>query len=153
VATRLHGTVASVGLLSSTSGSLTTFPVFVKLDPGSRHLFDGAGADVVIDTGTAAGVLSVPNSAIHVGAAGRYTVSVVNGGTTTTTRVTLGLIGTDVSQVKSGLKLGDRVLLADPSKSLPSSSTSNTSGSFRFGGRGGGAVVVPNFDRSSVGGK
>jgi len=126
VAKKLHGTVESVGLLSSTSDSTTTIPITVKLDADSPDLFDGSGADVVITTGTAADVVAVPNSAIHSGAGGSHTVTVLNGGKTSTVRVTLGIAGRDLTQIKSGLKVGDQVVLADFSQSLPSSSTNSS---------------------------
>ena len=126
VAKKLHGTVESVGLLSSTSDSTTTIPITVKLDADSPDLFDGSGADVVITTGTAADVVAVPNSAIHSGAGGSHTVTVLNGGKTSTVRVTLGVASRDLTQIKSGLKVGDQVVLADFSQSLPSSSTNSS---------------------------
>ncbi len=133
VAKKLHGTVESVGLLSSTSDSTTTIPITVKLDADSPDLFDGSGADVVITTGTAADVVAVPNSAIHSGAGGSHTVTVLNGGKTSTVRVTLGVASRDLTQIKSGLKVGDQVVLADFSQSLPSSSTdSSNNGTFRL---------------------
>jgi len=133
VAKKLHGTVESVGLLSSTSDSTTTIPITVKLDADSPDLFDGSGADVVITTGTAADVVAVPNSAIHSGAGGSHTVTVLSGGKTSTVRVTLGVAGRDLTQIKSGLKVGDQVVLADFSQSLPSSSTnSSNNGAFKL---------------------
>jgi multidrug efflux pump subunit AcrA (membrane-fusion protein) len=133
VAKKLHGTVESVGLLSSTSDSTTTIPITVKLEADSPDLFDGSGADVVITTGTAADVVAVPNSAIHSDARGRHTVTVLNGGKTSTVQVTLGVAGRDETQIKSGLKVGDHVVLADFSQSLPSSSTdSSNNGGFRL---------------------
>jgi multidrug efflux pump subunit AcrA (membrane-fusion protein) len=152
VTARLRGTVTSVGLLSTTSGSTTAFPVAVTLAAGSRHLFDGAGADVVIATGSLAGVITVPNSAIHSGARGAHTVSVVSGGTTATKGVTLGLVGADVSQVSSGLRVGQQVVLADLSRSLPSSTTNSNQG-FPFGN--GKAVIgfVPGLGPGKGGGR
>jgi multidrug efflux pump subunit AcrA (membrane-fusion protein) len=133
VAKRLHGTVESVGLLSSTSGSTTTFPLTVRLDSSSPRLFDGTGADVVITTGTASKAITVPNSAIRSTVGGGHTVTVLSGGKTTTVRVTLGVAGNDITQVKSGLKVGDQVVLADLSQPLPSSSTNGSNNSrFRF---------------------
>ena len=119
----LHGTVESVGLLSSSSGSSTTFPVTIRLDPDSPHRYDGSGAEVVITTGTATNVIAVPNSAIHSAAGGGHTVTVLAHGKTTTVPVTLGIVGADLTQVKSGLKVGQQVVLADLGRSLPSSST------------------------------
>jgi multidrug efflux pump subunit AcrA (membrane-fusion protein) len=139
--TVLHGTVESVGLLSSTSGSTTTFPVVVQLDAGSPELYDGTGAGVVITTGTAADVITVPNSAIHTGPNGTHTVTVMSGGGTSAVPVTLGIAGDDVTQIKGGLKAGQQVVLADLSQQLPSS-TGSSATTFRpgqFGGGGGGA--------------
>jgi multidrug efflux pump subunit AcrA (membrane-fusion protein) len=150
-AKKLHGTVSSVGLLSSTTGSSTTFPVTVDLDSDSPALFDGSGADVTISTASATNVLTVPNSAIHTSANGRHTVTVVDGDKTTTVPVTIGVTGSAVSQIKSGLKAGQRVVLADLSQQLPSSSTSNT-GTTRFpGGFGGGAFNIGAAGRRPVG--
>lgn len=129
----LHGTVTRIGLLSSTSGGSTTFPVTVTLADGAPKLYDGVGADVTITTGTVSNAVTVPNSAIAtVGT--RHTVTVVRAGRSTTTRVTLGLTGTDTSQITTGLKVGDRVQLADPGRALPSSATSGSTSTRRFGG-------------------
>jgi hypothetical protein len=136
VSATLHGTVTSIGLLSTTSGSSTAYPVTVQLDAGTPQLYDGTGADIVIDTGSATNVLTVPNSAIHTTGGGLDTVTVVNGSKTSTVPVTLGIAGGDVTEVKSGLKAGQQVELADLSQQLPAS-TSNSNNGFRFP-RGGG---------------
>jgi multidrug efflux pump subunit AcrA (membrane-fusion protein) len=137
--TPLHGTVASIGLLSTTSGSKTTFPVTVRLDANSPKIYDGSGADVVITTGTADSVTAVPTSAIHAGPGGTYTVTVANGSKQSTVRVTIGLAGADLTQVKSGLKAGQKVVLADLSQPLPgSASSASTTTTGRFGGGAGG---------------
>jgi len=136
--TVLHGTVASIGLLSSTSGSRTTFPVTVRLDSGSRQVFDGSGADATITTGTARNVVTVPNSAIQSSAGGTHTVTVIKNGKPTAVRVTLGVAGNDTTQVTSGLQAGQQVVLAELSQPLPGSATStSTTGTFRLPGGGG----------------
>jgi trimeric autotransporter adhesin len=135
VGTKLHGTVTSIGLLSTTSGSATAYPVTVQLDAGTPPLYDGTGADIVISTGSAHDVLTVPNSAIHTTVGGRHTVTVDQGGKTSTVQVTLGIAGSDVTEVKSGLKAGQQVELADLSQQLPASTSSSNNG--RFFGPGG----------------
>jgi multidrug efflux pump subunit AcrA (membrane-fusion protein) len=122
----LTGHVSSIGMLSSTSGSTTTFPVTVQLDAGGPQLYDGAGADVRITTGTARNVVAVPNSAVHSSFGGTHTVTVITGGTTSTARVSLGVAGSDLTQVMSGLKAGDQVVLADYSQPIPASTNTNT---------------------------
>jgi hypothetical protein len=129
----LHGTVESIGLLSTTSRSRTTFPVTVRLDAASLALHDGSGADVIITTGAAADVTAVPTSAIHAGPGGTYTVTVVNGSKQSTVRVSIGLTGADLTQVTSGVKAGQKVVLADLSQPLPDSANSSTTVG-RFGG-------------------
>lgn len=124
----LHGTVTAIGLVSSSSGSTTTFPVTVRLDADSPRLYDGVGADAVITTGTARAVLVVPNSAVHAGPAGTRTVTVASGGRTTTVPVTVGLTGDDVTEIKTGLKTGQQVVLADLGAQLPSSASSASNG-------------------------
>ena len=129
VSTPLHGTVTSIGLLSTTSGSSTAYPVTVQLDAGTPQLYDGTGADIVISTGSAHNVLTVPNSAIHDLPGGRHTVTVVSGGKTSTVPVTVGIAGNDVTEIKSGLRAGQQVELADLSQPLPAS-TSNSNNPF-----------------------
>jgi len=138
----LHGTITAIGLLSSTSGSATTFPVTVQLAADAPALYDGAGADVRIVTGTARDVVAVPNSAIHPAGRGRSTVTVVRGSATSTVPVSLGVAGAALTQVMSGLKVGDRVVLADYSQSVPASSTNGSTGRRGFL-TGGNFPVIP----------
>ena len=126
IKTSLLGKVESIGMLSSTSGSITTFPVTVKLDEAQSRLYDGTGADVVITTGRATDVVLVPNSAIRSVGTSVHTVTVAANGTTKTVRITLGVVGTVTSEVRSGLHAGDKVVVADLSQDLPSSATSGT---------------------------
>lgn len=144
VTAKVHGTVQSVGVLSSTSGSSTTFPVTIALSSTSPALFDGSGADVVITTATARGVITVPNSAIHT-IGSRQTVTVVDGTKTTTAPVTVGVSDSNRTQIKSGLKAGQQVVLAELSQPLPGSSTSANTGTGRFAGGFGGGGNLPNF--------
>jgi multidrug efflux pump subunit AcrA (membrane-fusion protein) len=130
VSTELHGTVTSIGMLSTTSGSSTAYPLTVQLDAGTPQLYDGTGADIVISTGSAHDVLTVPNSAIHTSAGGLHTVTVDQGGKTSTVRVTLGIAGSEVTEVKSGLKAGQHVVLADLSQQLPASTSNSNNGRF-----------------------
>ena len=55
----------------------------------------------MISTGSARDVLTVPNSAILTTPNGGQTVSVLDGGKTRAVRVTLGVSGNDVTEIKS----------------------------------------------------
>jgi multidrug efflux pump subunit AcrA (membrane-fusion protein) len=130
------GRVASIGLLSSTSGSSATYPVTILLSPAPTTLFEGSGASVTIDVASVTGVLTVPSSAVRTLGA-THTVTVLTKGKPVLTRVTVGAVGPDRTQIVSGLKAGQQVVLATLKTPIPSSNTtSNTTR--RFGARAGG---------------
>ena len=146
----VKGTVQEVGLLpTETSGSAATYPVVVLVPEATATLASGARASVSILVGQAAGVVTVPNSAITTASTTSAFVTVVKGGLTTRTAVTLGTVGPTHSQVSKGLHAGDTVLLADASEAIPTTTTQNrlgggfTGGTFNgrnAGGFSGGAV-------------
>jgi trimeric autotransporter adhesin len=151
VSTPLTGTVSLIGIMntSGTSGSTTTYPVTVVLAPTDLPLYDGAGASLAISVGSAANVLTVPGSAVH--ALGPLdTVSVYSGGKVSTARVTLGVQGSDLVQVVSGLTAGQRVVLADVSEKVPSSTT--TGRGFGGGGLGGTGLGGTGLGGTGLGG-
>lgn len=156
ITTPLTGRVSMIGVLDSSTGSTTTFPVTVALDPSTDTLFDGAGAAVAITVGQVQNVVSVPSSAVH-SLGSLHTVTVLANGKATVTRVGIGAVGTDRTQITSGLTAGQRVVLAQLNAPLPSSNTTNgrfgvggaglggggLGGGLGGGGLGGGGGVVP----------
>jgi multidrug efflux pump subunit AcrA (membrane-fusion protein) len=117
----LTGTVSAIGILNTTTGSSTSYPVTVLLTPTSSRLYDGSGASVQIQVAATGPVLTVPSSAVHwLGAVG--TVTVLSKGKPVLTRISTGAVGTDRTQVLSGLTAGQQVVLADLSEPLPTSS-------------------------------
>jgi multidrug efflux pump subunit AcrA (membrane-fusion protein) len=126
---------------ASSTGSSSAYTVTVGLGATDATLYDGMGASVAIDVGTAKNVVSVPISAVH-SIATLHTVSVDAGGKVTTKRVTLGVEGAERVQVLSGLSVGDQVVLADISASVPSSNTTVRRGGTTLGGglTGGGGL-------------
>ena len=90
----LAGTVSYVGVTNSASstGSSATYPVTVQLARRSGSLYDGMGAGVAIDVGTAHRVLAVPISAVHT-TGGRHVVTVLASGTPSATRSRSGSSG------------------------------------------------------------
>jgi len=138
---QLKGSVTKIGILSSTAGSLTTFPVTVTLADASPAIHDGVGASVVVTTGAADDTIVAPNSAItSVGQ--RHTVIVVKNGKPTTTNVTIGMTGSAMSQVTKGLSVGDTVELADNGAPLPSSATTATTNNRFLGTLPGGGFTA-----------
>ena len=124
----LIGTVASIGVLDTTTGSSTTYPVTVQLAADSPRVYDGVSAGVSITVATATNVLTVPTSAVH-SIGSFHTVSVLDSGSATTVRVTTGVAGAERTQISSGLKAGQQVVLANLNEPLPSNDTTSRFGS------------------------
>jgi multidrug efflux pump subunit AcrA (membrane-fusion protein) len=114
----LTGVVSLIGVLNTSSGSSPSYPVTVVLDPTGQRLYDGSGASVRIQVASVTGVLTVPSSAVHT-VGQLHTVTVLDHGTAVATRITIGAVGSDRTQVTSGLRAGQQVVLADLSAPLP----------------------------------
>jgi len=140
----LTGKVVSIGALSSTTtGGSASFPVTISVDGGGPALFAGSTAGVAITLGTAQAAVTVPTSAVHTVGAATFVTTLVDG-KPASKRVTLGVVGSTVTQVTEGLNVGDEVVLADLSQALPSATTgagarglTGGGGGFRPGGAGG----------------
>ncbi len=139
--TPLTGKVSSIGVMDASSTGDPAYTVVVALDSTHTPLFNGASAELSIDVAGSKGVVTVPTSAVHVSGS-RATVEVLRSGSPVTVVVTRGAVGTLLTEITSGVSVGDVVVLADLSQPLPSQQTSSSStglsslGSSR-GGRGG----------------
>ncbi|WP_236796789.1 HlyD family efflux transporter periplasmic adaptor subunit [Amycolatopsis sp. GM8] len=132
----LTGQVVSIGLLASTTSSGSpSYPVTISL-PAGGDLFPGATSAVSIITSTANAAVTVPTSAVHL-VGGNAFVTTLSGGNTQTARVTVGVVGASVTEIKSGLDAGAQVVLADLSTPLPTSDTTGARGLVGGGGGGG----------------
>lgn len=140
--TELTGQVTAIGVLANSSSTTTTYPVTISLDSSDLGQVSGAEADVEIVVKKSVNVTTVPSSAVRtVGSV--HLVTVVVNGTAKTTPVTLGTVGDILTQVTSGVTVGEKVSLADLAEPLPSTSTGTTGAGFGGGlggaGLGGGA--------------
>jgi multidrug efflux pump subunit AcrA (membrane-fusion protein) len=149
--TALTGRVVAIGLLASTStaGSTATstptstssaggsYPVTIGLDDPAAAVFAGSGARVSIVLSQVAGAVAVPTSAVSTTGAA-HLVRVVQAGKQSSVRVTVGAVGTTLTQVLTGLAVNDRVVLADLSVPLPTSNPTNGRGLGLTGGGAGG---------------
>jgi HlyD family secretion protein len=164
------GTVSSISLLPSTSssggsaGSTTTqggtgqssatsgspvYPVVVLVPESLPALASGSRADVSLLVGTAANVLTVPNSALTPLGNGQAMALTFKNGVATRAMVKTGYAGTLSTQITSGLTAGQQVVLADLSTALPT----NTTNSRRFGvGGGSGGLGGAGLGGAGLGG-
>jgi trimeric autotransporter adhesin len=136
--TTVDGTVASIGLVGTTTSTSTTYPVTISV-PGNRglRLLSGADAEVGIVLRRAVDVTAVPSSSVRTIGSNHF-VSELHNGTLTEVRVTTGTVGQLLTQVTSGIKPGDQVVLADYGEPLPTSNTTTTGRTGLAGGFGGG---------------
>jgi hypothetical protein len=106
--------------------------------PGKAFV-DGGATSVSIAVKNVTNVITVPNSALSNGS-----VTVLNAGKATRTRVQTGITGALVTEVTSGLRVGQQVVLADLSQALPTNSTTTPRfGNGGFGGPGGFTGLPP----------
>ena len=141
--TALQGKVTSISVApTSTGNTATTYRVIVGLDDPNAKLGNGSTGTVTIVTKSAKAALAVPTSALTpVG--NRYSVNLIDDGTTKTVIVSVGVVGTEWTEITSGLTTGQQVVLANLTEPLPSSATSSSNGStgnttgFPGGGAGG----------------
>jgi HlyD family secretion protein len=131
------GHVTDVGVLASESSSGQTssavsYPVTITLDQSTDGIKAGMSATADIVVARASGI-SVPSQALR-----GSTVTVESDGKRSTVRVQTGVVGDSSTQVLSGLKAGDKVIVTSTSAlSGRTASGQGTQQTGRFGGAGG----------------
>jgi multidrug efflux pump subunit AcrA (membrane-fusion protein) len=136
---QLAAKVVSIGMLSTTSNGVVEYPVTLALTQRDNRLKPGmtASADVVVSQ--VDGAVSVPSQAVSGG--GRLsTVTVRRSGKDVTQPVTTGLEGDDSTEIVSGLKAGDEVVMRTTTVSATGQTGAGQIGSGQtgtLGGRGG----------------
>ncbi|MFE6733943.1 HlyD family efflux transporter periplasmic adaptor subunit [Microbacterium sp. NPDC057650] len=146
-------TVASIGVLNTSSTSTPSYTVTLAVDAGGDTPRIGATATATVQLAAAKDVLTVPTSAVT-RAGSTSTVDVLVDGAVKKTAVTLGAIGAERTEIAKGLSAGDVVVLADLDQAITSNDTSSSTrrGSSRFSsgdfpspgsGSGGGDFPAP----------
>jgi multidrug efflux pump subunit AcrA (membrane-fusion protein) len=137
--------VQSIGLLPASTTTTTSYPVKITVPNAPAALATGSRARVSIVIGTRHNVLTVPNSAVNVTGSGSATVTVLANDATARKTVKLGAVGIATTEISSGLAVGDQVVIADRSQSLPTNATTTgrIGGGAFVGGPGGGGFGRP----------
>jgi len=136
-ATKVFGTVKSVGIVASSSSSgSASFPVTIAVTGSPKGLYAGGAVDVAIIVKQVENVLTVPTNALHT-VNGRTVVYQMTNGTQVSTPVTVGATYGPTTQILKGLKTGDKVV----GTSFRIGGTGSTGGNrTRQGGTGGGGT-------------
>jgi macrolide-specific efflux system membrane fusion protein len=128
------GTVSSIGLLPSTSSGAATYPVDVAVTGTPDNLYDGVSVTANVIYKQISDAVAVPSLALTQ-SNGKTVVTKVVDGKQVKTEVTTGIQSGQYTQITSGLKSGDKIVL----KITRPGGTGGSSGSGSSGRTGGGA--------------
>jgi multidrug efflux pump subunit AcrA (membrane-fusion protein) len=134
----VNGAVTSVSTVPSSQSGVVSFPITVRLAGHPSGVYAGSSATLSITTKKVSNVLEIPTLAITFNGS-TATVQVDNGGGTVTRSITVGESYGLETQVLTGLKAGDKVVVKVPTfaRVLPGSGSENGGISKSFGGENG----------------
>ena len=111
---KVFGVVSSVGIVaSSANGGTATFPVSVAVTGQPSGLYAGGSASVTIIVKQLQNVLTVPTEAVHT-VGGQTVVYERSGGKQINVPVTVGAVFGPNTQIMTGTKAGDEVVVSRP---------------------------------------
>ncbi len=142
----LFGTISSVGLISTSTGSTASYPVEVAVTGSPTGLHDGANVTVTLIYEQHSNVLTVPSAAIHTDN-GQTVVYQMNGDQQVSTPVQTGDTDGTNTEITSGLNEGDEVLVTvTTGTGVGRTGTTGQNGTGRtFTGTGGGNFPTGGF--------
>lgn len=131
----VSGRVTAIDSVSTTVNQVVDYGVTIKLHERPKGIRVGQTAVVVVVTGRAENVLSVPSSVVQT-TGGQDTVIVLKDGKQVSTVVKVGLTGDQTTEIVSGVSEGDKVVIPSTtgSSGFPSG---GFPGGVRLGGPGG----------------
>jgi len=108
-----RGVVTGLPYLATTTSNVTTYPVDVALDGSSHGLTAGMTANLTVVTARLRGAIVVPTAAISSSSLGDVVTVLDDGNRRVRTPVRLGASDMSDTQVRAGLRPGQRVLIPD----------------------------------------
>ena len=133
--TPVSGVVSSVSTVPSSTSGVVSFPVVVKVSGHPSGVYAGATATLSITTKKAFKALEIPTLAITYNGS-TATVQVNDGSGTSRRTITVGQSFGAETQVLSGLKAGDKVVLSIPTFGRVITNRGGTGGRNGFPGGG-----------------
>ncbi|MEQ4718517.1 biotin/lipoyl-binding protein [Nonomuraea sp. B19D2] len=123
------GKVTQIEPVASTSNNVVQYPVTVTFTKVPSQVRLGQTATVEVVVGQADDVITVPSTTVST-SGGQTTVTLLKNGQQARTPVQVGVQGTSLTEIKSGVSEGDQIV-------PPVTTTNTTGGNLRFGGGGG----------------
>jgi RND family efflux transporter MFP subunit len=140
---KLAGRVTHIGLLSSTSNDVVSYPVTIVVKQRAPGIRPGMTATAEVVIAQVQGVVTVPSRAVT-----GNSVTVKQGGKDVQKQVTTGVVGDSTTEIVSGLRAGDQVVLPSAASGLGSAAAGLQGGgagpavSRGIGAAGGGGPMV-----------
>ena len=117
--------VAAISADATDSSDVVSYNVTLNLDQTDSRVLSGMSGSAVVIVDQAAGV-TVPNAAVT-GSGSEGTVTLEEGGKDVQQEVVVGLRGTSRTEITSGLKAGDELVITEALPSSRSTGTTTTS--------------------------
>lgn len=131
----VYGTIASIGLVSSSSSNTASYPVVINVTGSPADLHDGASVTASLIYKQLNNVIVVSAAALHTDADGRYVEKQVDG-KSVRTAVKVGAQSGAQVEITSGLTAGDKIVVTQIQRPNVSSSTRGGSGNGQLPGGG-----------------
>ncbi len=144
------GKVTEVAEEATVTSGVASFPVTVVLSGANPSLRPGMSASVSVVINQVVGVTTVPTSAVHTTGVGSSVTLFVNG-KPDPVAVTVGASDATLTQILSGVKVGDKVVIATITSTIPSSTTGTGRSLTGGGGFGGGGFGGGGFGGGGTG--
>ena len=106
----VNGTVSAIGIISTGSFGAESAPVTVMINGKPPGVYPGITTEANITLTQKSHVLTVPSDAVHTGASRTFVVELVNG-RSIDHDVRVGAVGTNMTQIVSGLSDGAKVVV------------------------------------------
>lgn len=107
----VFGTVAEIGLVSTSTGGVAAFPVTIEITGQPEGVYDGVAAEVEIVYERRTDVLTVPSAAVRTVDGVSVVTQLSTDGGELETPVTVGETVGDVTEIIEGLAEGDEVVV------------------------------------------
>jgi multidrug efflux pump subunit AcrA (membrane-fusion protein) len=144
--TELSGEITKVSVLPDESGSVVEYPATILLTQSAKGVRTGMSASAEVVVEQVKNAVTVPTEAITSAGSGK-TVTVEEDGKEVTKTIKAGLEGDETTEVISGLKAGQTLILPEvqvATTTESSSGSSEESGGFPGGGGAGGGFSPPS---------
>jgi multidrug efflux pump subunit AcrA (membrane-fusion protein) len=115
------GKVSSIETSATQVGGVPEYYAEVALSASDPRLRNGQTGSVKFRIADVNNVLSILSTALFIGVNNRLQVDVWSTGQAHATTVTIGLVGKNLTQITSGLQVGEQLMLAPAGQTLPSS--------------------------------